>query len=155
MNRKPIELHKIHGTKFDGKKVPVSLPQEIKKRIPIAEWVDDFNGWNKLQFIKETSDYLFDVYGIGDDQNKHTLAMLADQMELYVFCSHEIKIEGLIIFDFGKKTPNTLLAVRQKATTLIIQLMNELGLTPRSRLSGNKDKANSEIGDLLRGPKSA
>jgi phage terminase small subunit len=155
MNRKPIELHKIEGTKFGGKNKPTELPEEIKKRIPVADWMNGMAGWNKQKFILETSEYLWEVYGIGDDQNKHTLAMLADQLELYIFCADELKKVGLISNDFGKQVPNPLIAIRHKSSTLIIQLMNELGLTPRSRLAGTKTKETNQIDRLLRGPKAA
>jgi hypothetical protein len=36
--------------------------------------------------------------------------------------------------------------------TLIIQLMNELGLTPRSRLSAGKQEEDSPVAQFLKGP---
>jgi phage terminase small subunit len=48
--------------------------------------------------------------------------------------------------------PNPLLNLRDKVTPRIITLMNELGLTPRSRLSAGKMDDESPIAQLMRGP---
>lgn len=153
MNKKPPELHIVDGT-TPRKGMPASLPDTIKKRIPKAEWVDDPLSWDKGKFIEETADFLFEVYGIGNDQDKHTLAMLADHIDTYVQCTRAIKKGGIITtFNNGQTVgPNPYLSVRNKTMTLIIQLMNELGLTPRSRLSAGKTEADSPVAQFLKGP---
>lgn len=130
------------------------LPDNLKKRIPKAEWVDNPEAWDKTQFIEETSEFLYNVYGIGNDQDKHTLAMLADHIDTYVKCTDAIKRGGIVSkFNDGKTVgPNPYLSVRNKTMTLIIQLMNELGLTPRSRLSAGKQEEDSPVAQFLKGP---
>lgn len=152
-NKKPPELHIVDGT-TPRKGMPAALPASIKKRIPKAEWVDDPASWDKTKFIEETSNFLYDVYGIGNDQDKHTLAMLADHIDTYVQCTRAIKKGGIITtFNNGQTVgPNPYLSVRNKTMTLIIQLMNELGLTPRSRLSAGKREEESPIAQFLKGP---
>ena len=154
MNKKPPELHLIDGT-TPRRKRPVLLPPDVKKRIPKAEWLDNPDGWNKEKFIEETSAFLFDVYGIGNNQDKHVLSMLADHVETYIFCTRNISESNLVAnYNNGSTTgPNPLLSIRNKTTTLIIQLMNELGLTPRSRLSAGKSEDDSPMSKLMRGPK--
>lgn len=153
MNKKAPELHIVDGTK-SRKNEAVLLPSSIKKRIPKAEWLDNPDSFDKAQFIAETADFLFTVYGIGSDQDKHTLAMLADHIELYVKCNKGIKKNGVVVqFNNGQTTgPNPFINVRNKTMTLIIQLMNELGLTPRSRLSAGKMEEGSAVAQFLRGP---
>ena len=153
MNKKPPELHIVDGT-TPRKGFPTALPDNIKKRIPRAEWVDNPAAWNKNKFIEETSEFLYSVYGIGNDQDKHTLAMLADHIETYVQCTAAIKKSGVITkFNNGQTVgPNPYLSVRNKTMTLIIQIMNELGLTPRSRLSAGKAEEDSPVAQFLRGP---
>lgn len=153
MNKKPPELHLVDGT-TPRKGMPAALPDTLKKRIPKAEWVDNPEAWDKAKFIEETADFLFDVYGIGNDQDKHTLAMLADHIDTYVQCTKAIKKGGIVTsFNNGQTIgPNPYLTVRNKTMTLIIQLMNELGLTPRSRLSAGKTEDNSPVAQFLRGP---
>ena len=155
---KPIELHMIDGTKVRGKrKPPVQIPTELKTRMPFADWLDHPENWDKKKFVKDTADYLFDVYGIGDNQNQHTLGMLADQMEVYIQCNIQMKDQPLVIVTNDGKTaaPNPLLGIRAKAFEIALKLMTELGLTPKARLSSNKTKETSSIDTLLRGPKAA
>jgi phage terminase small subunit len=153
MNRKPPELHLIDGTKSRTDNNFV-MPEEVKKRIPKAEWLDNPDSWNKDKFIEETSEFLYTVYGIGNDQDKHTLAVLAEQIDLYIKCSKAINQFGIITtFNNGATVgPNPNIPIRNKAITIIIQLMNELGLTPRSRLSAGKVEDNSPVAKFLKGP---
>lgn len=154
MNYKAPELHIIDGTKPTRTVLTAELPASIKKRIPQAEWFDNPDAWNKLKFIEETAEFLFTVYGIGNDQDKHTLAMLADHIDLYVKCSKGIAASGIVIkFNAGATVgPNPFIGIRNKTMTLIIQLMNEMGLTPRSRLSAGKLEEDSSVATFLRGP---
>jgi phage terminase small subunit len=80
--------------------------------------------------------------------------MLADHIDTYIICTEGIKREGLVIdFNDGKTTgPSPYLSIRNKTMTLIIQLMNELGLTPRSRLSAGKHEDDSPVAQFLKGP---
>lgn len=153
MNKKPPELHLIDGT-IPRREMPTMLPSSIKQRVPKAEWMDNPDAWDKEKFIEETATFLYEVYGIGSNQDKHALTMLADNIETYVNCNRYIKKNNLIINQNNNQTkgPNPAVSMRAKTTTLIIQLMNELGLTPRSRLSAGKIEDNSPIGKLMRGP---
>jgi len=146
----PPELRLIDG-KSPG---AVTLPDHVSKRIPHADWLANPDNWSKSRFIQETSDYLYDVYGIGDDQNKHTLAILAEQMDLYIQCSKGIMNEGIISeFNDGKTIgPNPYITVRDKTLTQIVRLMNELGLTPKSRLANTNKRENSPAARFLAGP---
>lgn len=154
MNKKPPELHLIDGTTPRGAK-PVVMPASIKKRIPKAEWMDNPDAWDKEKFIEETSQFLYEVYGIGNDQDKHVLAMLADHIDTYVNCTRSIRKNTLIINYNNGSTPgpNPMISIRNKTTTLILQLMNELGLTPRSRLAVGKVEDTNPISRLMKGPK--
>ena len=70
-------------------------------------------------------------------------------------CNKGIVKNGVISKFNDNKTigPNPFITVRNNALKLIIQLMNELGLTPRSRLSTGKAEENSSVAKFLRGPK--
>ena len=155
MNKLPIELHLVQGTKPEHQ--ITTLPESVKKRIPEAEWMTNPASWNKTVFVAETADYLFDVYGIGSDQDKHTLAMLADQIDLYVSCNIQLTGSNLVISTNDGKTlaPNPIISIRNNALKLVIQLMNELGLTPRGRLNKTEGNANdnSAVSKFLRGVK--
>ena len=107
------------------------------------------------KFILETADFLYVTYGIGNDQDKHTITMLADQMDLYIECNRRIITDGIIAeYNDGKTMgPAPAVAIREKTLAKIILLMNELGLTPRSRLSSGKVSENTQVAKFLRGPK--
>lgn len=157
MNKKPPELHLIDGTKPRGKSTQnvATIPANIKQRIPKADWLDNPKAWDKSKFITETADFLYEVYGIGSDQDKHTLSILADHIDTYVQCNIGIAEGGLLMSTNDGKTvgQSPYVAIRSKVTTLIIQLMNELGLTPRGRLSTSKSTTQTDVSKFLRGPK--
>jgi len=156
MNKKPPELHLIDGTKPRGlsTKTTATIPETLKKRIPKAEWVDNPGAWDKQKFITETADFLYSVYGIGNDQDRHALAMLADHIDTYVDCNKNIKDTGLLIIKENNQLgANPCISIRSKTTSHIIQLMNELGLTPRGRLSVTKIDQESSVAKFLKGPK--
>ena len=143
----------VKGSK--GLNQGTELPASIKARIPKADWLDNPDGWDRNKFITETSDFLYNVYGIGNDQDKHALAFLAEQIDTYVECKKSLAKTGIIArFNAGKTIgPNPYLTVRQNTLKTIIQLMNELGLTPRGRLNSGKVEENSPVSKFLRGPK--
>lgn len=153
MNKKPPELHIFDGTK-SRRGQGVEIPDSIKQRIPKAYWVDNPDAWDKDRFINETSEFLFSVYGIGNEQDQHTLAMLADQIELYVECSKGIKSGGIVCeYNEGKTIgASPYITIRDKTLKSCIQLMNELGLTPRSRLAAGKVEDDTPLAKFLSGP---
>lgn len=150
-NRLPPELHLVHGTKAAHSAEP--LPEKVRRRVPQADWLDNPQSWNRQKFITETSDFLWDTYGIGSDQDKHVLAALATQIEIYTKCWEGVQKTGIITkFNNGQTVgPNPYLTAGDKALSRAIVLMNELGLTPRGRLSG-KTSEGGKYSSLLKGP---
>lgn len=148
----PPELHMIKGTK--GENMGIPLPSNVRERIPESEWMDNPEAWDKKRFYKETSEFLYNVYGIGSDQERHTLTMLADQIDTYVDCNRHIAVEGLVThYNDGKTTgPSPYVSIRKESLKLIIALMNELGLTPKGRLGKTNITSNTTIGKLMLGP---
>ena len=153
--KKPIELHKIEGSKSQGNVTTLEQPEQ-PKRIPVAEWLDNPDAWDKKRFVQETSDYLFEIYGLSHAQNKHTVSILAEQMDIYIKCTAFINQEGFVVeFNNGEtRGTNPYIAIRNKASELIVRLMGELGLTPKSSLV-SKRSGTSKLTGLLKGPKSA
>jgi hypothetical protein len=150
-NKLPPELHLVHGTK--GENQGVLIPDLLKKYTPVAYWFEHPDQWDPVQFIRDTSRYLYDVYGIGSDQEQHVLAMLAGHISTYIECEKGIRVTGIITkYNNGKTLgPSPFVSLRDKVTPRIISLMNELGLTPRSRLQGNPSD-DIEISELMAGP---
>lgn len=149
----PPEIHVIQGSK--GMNQGVLLPLNVKARIPFAEWLGKPDEFTKERFIKETADYLYDVYGIGSQQDRHTLAMLADQMDTYINARAQQAKHPLVVKINDGKTfaPNPFISVANEAMKNCVKLMNELGLTPKSRLSSGKVEDSSPFSKIMRGPK--
>lgn len=147
----PVEVHSVHGSK--GKNAGVMLPDKIKSRIPFAKWADNPESFSRKQFVKETADYLYDVYGIGSDQDQHTLTMLADQLQVYIDARNMQDTMPLVVEINGGKTlaPNPYITIANKAMDNCVKLMNELGLTPKSRLAANKLEDSSPLAGFLKG----
>ena len=152
MNKLPPNLQIVTGEKSSALNKAVDA---VKNRIPQAEWMDNHDAWDKAKFVDETSQFMLDTYGIGTDQDRHTLAMLADQIDLYVKCSKALSFEPIIIEYNGGKTfgANPHIAVRNEALKRIVALMTELGLTPKGRLAKNKAVDNTVANKLMRGAK--
>ena len=149
--RLPPELHIVHGTKQEHE--GGLLPEHVRQRIPRQPWFDDPDKWDAAEFIRTTADFLWETYGIGSAQDGHVLCALADQLGIYVECRHKVLAKGIVI-TFPNKVigPNPYLTAGEKALTRAISLMNELGLTPRSRLATGSKSATRKYSKLLAGP---
>jgi P27 family predicted phage terminase small subunit len=100
------------------------------------ETFNEFSKISKYELVKQVSDYLVDECNICDPHNRHLIAIFAESMEIYDICSKEIDKEGLVISYNNGMTQgaNPYISIRNKTTITIIQIMRELGLTPKSRL---------------------
>lgn len=150
-NKLPPEIHLVQGTK--GMNQGILIPEKLRARIPYAEWADKPEEFSKQEFVNETADYLYEVYGIGTKQDRHTLKFLADQLKIYIDASTEQEKHPLVIKINGGKTfsPNPYIAIANRAMENSIKIMGELGLTPQSRLANGKAEGESNFTNLLRG----
>jgi P27 family predicted phage terminase small subunit len=150
-NRKPPERHAADGTRAQHK--GTKLPEAVRNRVPVAEWLDNPDAWDKRNFVLETSEFLWNTYGIGSLQDRHVLAMLADQIDTYIECNRGLEGEDIVVSVNGGSSlgSHPLISIRDKTIVKIISLMNELGLTPRSRLTAKKEDGKPLAG-FLKGP---
>jgi len=150
----PAEIHTAKGSR--GNNQGVLIDERLKNRIPVAEWLANPEEFSKEKFIHETSQWLWDTYRIGTDQDRHTLAMLADQMAIYMEAKRLMPTMPLVVEINDGKTlaPNPYIALANKSMDNSIKLMTELGLTPKSRLAKGKDDV-APLASFLAGPKAA
>ena len=149
MSKLPPEL-KIVSPSTNAVRID-AMASSVADRIPEAEWMDNPDAWDKKKFVAETSEFLHEVYGINSLQDRHALAMLADHIDLYVKCNKALEFNGGKTFG-----ANPHFAIRTECLKRIIVLMNELGLTPKGRLSRGKSSnvgSTSVASKLLRGAK--
>ena len=80
--------------------------------------------------------------------------MLANQIEIYIQCMQGIAKDGIIMeFNAGQTLgTNPYLTAGDKALAKIITLMNELGLTPKSRMASTSKQEAGKYQNLLNGP---
>lgn len=152
----PSYLNIIRG-EDDDEDFDVSSEMESKKRIPYAEWLDDPSGWNAKDFIKETSELLFQLYGNSCFTDRHLLGVLANEIGTYIYCLEGIKKNEIVAtFNNGKTTgANPYISVKNETITKILALMNQLGLTPKDRLKNGVSEPTVEskkLAYLMRGP---
>ena len=148
------------STEFQGIISPLNessiLPFADNGHLPlsVAEWMDNPSAWNKKKFVEETAEFLCAVYSNTCHQDRHLLAMLADQMETYIDCNRQIHSENLLVEQNNGKTigTNPWVSIREKALVRIVALMNEFGLTPKSRKTAGKTECSSSLAEFLKGP---
>jgi hypothetical protein len=150
--RLPAEVNKVLGTRGKNKSSP--LPDSIKARIPFAEWANNPELFTKARMVEETADFLFNVYGIGSFQDRHTLMMLADQMDTYIKARREQDLNPMVVAINNGKTlaPNPYISIANEAMKNAIKIMNELGLTPKSRLNSGPIEGEGPLAKFLKGP---
>ena len=136
------------------KKPRTVLPDDFKEGIPQAEWMDNPDAWDKKKFVKEISNYLKDSHGIIGFEHKHALAVLADHMDMYIKCNKALANEEMIVsFNDGKTIgPNPNITIRNTTIRTIIELMKELGLTPKNKLNNDKKEPTTKVNKFLQGP---
>lgn len=122
-----------------------------------AEWLENPESWDKKEFIKETTDFLMNVYGSISTQDRHLIGMLAVEITQYVNCVEGIKSDGIIAtFNKGKtKGANPYVSIKNDTIGRILMLMNQLGLSPRDRIKNGVKESNETskaIAKLLEGP---
>jgi phage terminase small subunit len=107
------------------------LPEKLRCRIPVAEWLYNPQAFDRLKFIAETESFIQTVYGLDHQSYQYLLLILGDAIQNFIDCEIGIvQTGGLVI---GDKI-NPLVLMQFDLTKTIIKLMRELGLTPASRL---------------------
>ncbi len=115
--------------------------------------IGDLSKRSRTEIFQYVSNYLYQEYSITDAPLKHLIAILAVELETYELCRSEIENNGVIVFYNGGKTQgaNPHLPILQKSVKNIMRIMKELGMTPKSRLSGKKYPKPSNHGEFCKG----
>lgn len=114
------------------------------------------------EYTEETQNFMFSVhkylrkkFGEINDEWIGSLKMLAENYELFIQCSKEIKEKGLLIQDrFNALIKNPLLKVQTDAQIQCVKLLQEFALTPKAaaRLKDDADdNAEEYLQELING----
>ena len=125
----PIEIRNSQNIRVRIKLT--ELPEKLQCRIPVAEWLDNHQAFDRLKFIAQTESFIQTVYGLEQQSYQYMLLMLGDALQNYIDCDNGIAETGGLVI--GDKI-NPLVLMQFDLTKIIIKLMRELGLTPASRL---------------------
>ena len=132
--RKPTALHELHGT---------GQPSRMNQLEPVlAARMPDKPGWIEEDplasaLFNQVSQYVHNM-GVATEVDGLGLALMADQLSIYIEMRKKIREEGTIITVMGSQGQEVTKAhpcLPQMSTTLgsIHKLMREYGLTPSSR----------------------
>ena len=150
-------INEIKQRQLDRQEQFTENESESVKKIPIANWLHDPDGFNKDQFYKETIEFLFAIYSNAADIDKHLVAMLADTLETYIECKKVLDEQGYVIeFNDGKTLgTNPIYKTMDNAVSSYISITNELQISLKARLK-NGVKEPGELDEtmkkLMRGP---
>ena len=109
------------------------IPADMRKPIPVAEYMDNPKTFSKRRFVEETMNFMDRVYGFEPSSYEYQVLFLAEELQVYCDAMAGFIDGGSEIVVNGKQSP--FLKVRDAATLNIIKLSRELGLTPASRLA--------------------
>lgn len=128
--------------------------ESMQRKFPPLPWLDNPDLWDAKKYYDETAQEIIDVHGALSNHDQAVLTLLTAQMDSVNHCSKLLAEQGHIYtYNAGKTMgPSPAFQMRVKALEIAVRLMNELGITLKSR-GNNKPKDNDDIGLLLKGPK--
>jgi hypothetical protein len=120
------------------------------------DWLSDPNEWDKEKFSNDMITFIEQTQGANAYPNMVLIGMLTHQIDLYVECSRQLALKGLVA-DYNKGMtigPGLYFSMADKALNRILQIMKELGLTPGHRVGVVKSvtKESLEMEAFLAGP---
>jgi hypothetical protein len=110
-----------------------------------CHWLTDSDSWDKSRFSSEVVLFIEQTQGGNAFPNLILIGMLTHQIDLYVQCTRQIAKSGLLeTYNKGVTSgPSLYFSMADKALNRILQIMKELGLTPKHRV-GTVRSTNSD-----------
>jgi phage terminase small subunit len=107
------------------------------------DWLSDPNEWDKEKFSNDMITFIEQTQGANAYPNMVLIGMLTHQIDLYVECSRQLALKGLVA-DYNKGMtigPSLYFSMADKALNRVLQIMKELGITPSHRVGAVKSKS--------------
>ncbi len=101
-----------------------------------CHWLTESASWDKEKFAGELVRFIEQTQGVNAFPNLILIGVLAQQIDLYVQCSHQIANSGLLeVYNKGVTSgPSPYFSMADKSLNRILQIMKELGITPSHRV---------------------
>ena len=120
------------------------------------DWLSDPNEWDKDKFCSDIVNFIEQTQGANAYPNIVLIGMLSHQIELYVECARQLALKGLVA-DYNKGVtigPSLYFSMADKALNRVLQIMKELGITPRHRVGAVKSRSPEalEFEEFMAGP---
>lgn len=133
----------------------VAKVESMQRKFPPLPWLDNPDLWDAQKYYDETAQEIIDVHGSLSNHDQAVLTLLTAQMDSVNHCSKLLAEQGHIYtYNAGKTMgPSPAFQMRVKALEIAVRLMNELGITLKSRGNATPRKEADNIDMLLRGPK--
>ena len=110
--------------------------QSMPTQVLSFDWLSNPEQWDKDQFSNDMITFIEQTQGATAYPNNVLIGMLSHQIELYVECSRQMALKGLVA-DYNKGMtigPSLYFSMADKALNRVLQIMKELGITPRHRI---------------------
>ena len=146
----PPNLQMFHRT-------PKKLREVVAPKVLNCNWLTSPEAWEKEKFSNNIVEFIEQTQGLNAYPDMVLIGLLTHQIDLYVECSRQIAVNGLVA-DYNKGVttgPSLYFSMADKALNRILQIMKELGLTPGHRVGVVKavTKESLEMEAFLAGPK--
>jgi len=120
------------------------------------DWLSDPEKWDKDQFSNDMVTFIEQTQGVNAYPNIVLIGMLSHQVALYVECSRQLALNGLVA-DYNKGVtigPSLYFSMADKSLNRILQIMKELGITPSHRVGAVKSRSPEtlEFEEFMTGP---
>lgn len=109
------------------------------------DWLNNIEQWDKDKFSNDIAAFIEKTQGTNTYPNMILIGMLSHQIEVYCECYRQMEQHGLVA-DYNRGVtvgPSLYFSMADKALNRVLQIMKELGLTPR-HLIGVVRKTDSE-----------
>jgi len=145
----PPSLHMVHRT-------PNKLREVVAPKVLNCDWLTSPEAWEKEKFSNNIVEFIEQTQGLNAYPDMVLIGLLTHQIDLYVECSRQIAVKGLVA-DYNKGVttgPSLYFSMADKALNRILQIMKELGLTPGHRVGVVKSvtKESLAVEAFLAGP---
>jgi hypothetical protein len=125
----PPNLHMVNRT-------PKKQREVVAPKVLNCDWLTSPEAWEKEKFSSNILEFIEQTQGLNAYPDMVLIGLLTHQIDLYVECSRQLALKGLVA-DYNKGVtigPSLYFSMADKALNRVLQIMKELGITPSHRV---------------------